>query len=196
MPDVWDPPADTSGGYFICSYTNGVYTHRARYHFNHCDVVDLTYTDLIGSEVNVSDTINHLLDVLKAFWTPAWTLTLQSVWVMVAGVPTPHEPPPVITPRPGTSLLAEATDPAGEYVFSIRSTNGGRFKAIMVAPAGWTNQSPEIGTSATSGAVGGLMTYLVSNDSEIRAHDNGKPIDYAHITSPYNRRLRRHYHLD
>lgn len=196
MADPWDPPVDASGGYFLTQYSNGTYSHRQRLHIGAFNVLGLAYTAPIGAETHVGDTINAWFDILKLFYTNAWTISLLSLWRVVEPAPPVFVIPPVITPRVGTNAGAEAVDPAGMFVFNMRTQNGNKMRIQMVAPALWANQPPEVDTPATAGNVGTMLTYLGGANCMIEAHDGSRPITYCHTTFPYNRKLRRHYHLD
>lgn len=196
MSDPWDPPADHSGGYFIAQYTNGVYTHRSRVHVDVFNVLTLNYSVAHGSESSVGQTIANFFNQWKVFYTNAWTISLLSLWAMESGIPVEIAIPPTVTPVVGTNGGAEAASPAGEQIWNLKTTNGGRARIIQVANALWSPAAPAIYTSASAGAPGAFMTYLSGVNCAIVGHDGGSLLNMAKVTTPINRRLRRHYRLD
>lgn len=196
MADPWAPPVDASGGYFILGYLNGAFLHMGRFHVAAFDKFSLTYSVAHGAETDVSDTIDAVIGLMKAFYTSAWEVGFHALWNNTGGVLAPVPIPPVITPHAGTNGGSEAERADLEQTFTIPTSGGRKAKIITIAAAGLTESTPAVYNSSSGGVIGALMAYLVGGSTGVVAHDGTALLDYAHATISQNRRLTRRYHFN
>lgn len=196
MPFNDPAPQDLSGGFFVGEYVKGNLRHRQRVHVLPFNDTTLDYTSPRGTETNVSDTALAWATVWAAFYDTGWTWSVQSVWSLSSGTPTVLPVLPAVSASgsvSGGGIVAPKLL-SGEAIFNFRTTLGNRGRFIFIAKNGWEAVPPGNVDTSSSGAEGGLMTYLRSADCMVVFHDGTQPVDHAIETFPYNSRLRRHYH--
>lgn len=191
----WDPPLDTSGGFIVFQYTNGSHTHRMRVHVAPFNKATRLYLSAHGTENGLDDTSVNFIDVVKPFYTAAWSFSVLSEWHWNSGVLEPVLPPTVLGSEVGTSGGSEAISPDLEKIINGRSSSGGRYRFTMIEAAGLTLVGPSTISSSSSGATGAFMAYVSGANTGVVAHDGGAIVDYARQTVGENRRLRRAYRL-
>lgn len=200
---AYDPPLDLSGGYVVLSYSNGTDTHRQRFHLRAftqgegTNVYTYTTPNSGGSpETTVDATLAAYLEFVKVFYNSTWTWRLDSLWKRTgANDFTQQFPVPTLAPVAGTGTVeVTGIQRCQETILNFRTAAGRRMRMVYVA-----EQQNEVTTPVFYGANSSgnntekLIAYLVGNVTGIVAHDNSQPVAPAHITFPYNRRLRRHY---
>lgn len=211
------PPPDASGGFFVLQYANGTDTHRARVHVlpfsttkfiigggtpsvdNDDGSHDYAYQPdrTAGMESGISDTFQAYVNVIKPYFAASWVFTLASLYKINAGVPTEIFPVPNVSPIAGSNNNPAPTGVkrALELIFNLRTAGGRRARFVMIAP---NNNFVEDVPQVVSPTIGGandkaLMAYLISDGTAIVGHDGQKLQSQGHLTTVYNRRLRRHY---
>lgn len=196
MPDPWDPPLDTSGGFFIAQYTNGVRTHKQRLHVDHFTPATQQYTAPSATETFVSDTIAAWWQVWKLHYTVAWTISNLELWAIIGGVPVLQAPPPLPTPVVGTAAGPEAETPAQEQIVNMKTGGGHAARIILISAANLIATAPFTVNNASGAPWGATMTYLSGINTKLVGHDGQHFVDFAKITVIENRRLRRRYGLN
>jgi hypothetical protein len=196
---------DKSGGYAVVQYTNGVDTHRARFHFASLHAADptLTYAAPIGAENTVFDTFAALFGIIKTQYDNTWAFSMLSAYVNAG--PDPNNPgfnlfnqqfgwaPPAQQVGTGASITA-AQQRALMLNFNFHTFQGGRARISLIGPGGEAYFIPQdIAPNAAGTAFQKLVAYLTGGATGVVGHDGALLTGHARLTAAYNVRLRRHY---
>lgn len=193
------PPADTSGGYFIATYTNGTDVHHTRQHVRAFDSSGNYSSPGAGTPTSVMADFTGFATKFMAHYNNAWTMTLTSIF-QNNGDGTFTElfgwtSPAVVT---GTNAGATPADQtrAGEGILNFRDGHGGRARCILIGSPVFNLSTPP---QPVSGAGAGnitqqLVDYLTNPvKTNIVSHAGHQSQSPARLTNCVNRRLRRHY---
>lgn len=207
------PPADNSGGFFVIKYTNGLDTHRMRHHFGPVTrgatgpnggalFSYVTPPTESGASATVQDDMTKLMNAVAGFLSTAWTLSVDALWTIQAqnGQVIESEEFGWDRPNPVTSTsgtpATSALQRAGEFVFSTRTSQGGRYRLIIIGSGNWAANTTGSITTAHVGDANinfNLAGIVCGPTTGLVAHDGYKPQLPLHLTAPYNSRLRRKY---
>ncbi len=200
MPSIPTPPADLSGGFLILQYTNGTRLHKMRVHlapFNPGGGTTVPYVTPTTGEHSINDTFFALATLLAPYFPNTWSISGAALYQMVSGSPVEVFPVPTSGAVVGTSAGAEASGeaPAAEMIFNFKTELGNRARLVIIGSNAWAPNSPAIITTSSGGTAHdqALVAYLTGTNTEIVGHDGTKFSGNAHLTYPFNRRLRKHY---
>jgi hypothetical protein len=198
---------DNSGGWIVMKYTNGAYTHRMKQHVDKWQNGDntLTYSTPNGTELTVLDTFHNLASLLIPFYDAAWSYSLESVYQNIgpdpdnAGYHLFVEEFGWAIPNPvsgGQNTATSLKTAAAMECLNFRTTAGGRARITLIGSGAWSPDRVGLqGATGGDGTRAAIVSYVSGPATGLRGHDGAKFVAQAHITSPYNRRLRRRYNL-
>lgn len=179
------------GGFVVISYTNGVRTHRVRFHVAPFDPATGVYTTPQGSEANVGTTVTNLMNYLKAFFTPAWTFSWSAQYHYNFGAPQEIVITQLVANVVGTSGAGEAPINYAFLAWNFRSTLLGRARFFTFEVAGLVAGHAGTTPAGASGSTGTFVTYLCGPNTGVVAHDGGRFSSPCRNTSGFNKKLRR-----
>lgn len=212
-------PVDNSGGFMLVQYSNGTDVHRMRLHvlpFSRSEFVisgtpetygaddghhSYAYSPHTpaGAEMGINDTFAAICNLLKPYYTNAWTFTLAALYQNVGNVLGEVFPTPTPTAVTGTSVSALLTTQsrAMERMFNFKTALGGKARLALLGPYGYGTDSPTTVTGSSGGSASdqALVAYLSGNNTAIVGHDGQKLSNSARVTSTLNKRLRRKYNF-
>lgn len=193
------PPVDSSGGYFIATYTNGTDTHRTRQHVRAFDGSANYVAPGAGTPTSVLTDFTGFAGKFMALFNSAWSMTLTSIftnngdgtftelfgWTQPAAVA-------------GTFASATPNDQtrASELIFNFRDGHGGRGRCILIGSGGNPALAvPQIVGGASGGNVSQQLIDYLTNPvkTNIVSHAGHQYQSPARVTEVINKRLRRHY---
>jgi len=191
MATIPTPPPDLSGGYLICSYTNGVRTHRTRIHVLPFSASTGAYTTPPSGEANISNTFASFAANFMKNYTNSWTMTLLSVFQNQSG--SIVEVFPNIAPAGvvGTSASANSTLAEGYTSLNMHTTGGHRARWYTIENAGWASGPAATIPAGTGSPLQYLVAYLTGGSTGVVGHDGTPCFGNGHATSGVNKKLRR-----
>lgn len=194
-------PADAAGGFVVVRYNNtatGV-IHRCRAHVQAFNgyVAGSGWSGAYvaggsGTEADVVATAGAFMDQIKPQWASVWQFNLESVWAIVSGGPVEQfgwTPP---AQRVGTSASGDSTIPGAYYMYTFRTTHGGKYRLVVLNPAGWVEMAPQnVAANAAGNASQQMVAYLCGAATRIVGHDGNPLVAPGRQIVGVNRRLRR-----
>jgi len=187
------PPVDASGGYAIVKYSNGTLTHRTRFHvlpFN-LDATGTYVTPPGGGEASVAATFAAFCSFFAPQINTAFTMSLDQVFKIVAGVPV--EVFSMTAPATVAGTNAGAITPLEVYQnYGMRTTGGKPCRYYIFQVPGVSAGAPAVITPNAAGTANQkLCAYLQAATTAIVGHDGNKPNGTMRIIYGINKRLRR-----
>jgi hypothetical protein len=196
---------DNSGGWFIIRYSDGQHTHRMKQHVQPFDTTGPTYTyktAIAGGDTDVQATFSSLVNLVRPFYNNAWSFVLDSIYQNKGVDPTDASrnifqevfnwTRPLAAAGSGASATT-ANQAAGMMVYNMNTTQGGRGRVVLIGSFDWTVNNVADVNPGDAGPAGALIGYLMGATTGIVGHDGNPFRGAAHMTQPYNRRLRRKY---
>lgn len=219
--NVPEPPIDSSGGFVVVRITDGIHTHRHRFHVRGAEDTIGTYIAPpvgpavgIGSanEVTVTDTFVQYMTRYMALYSEAWSAIFESYWrAETEPLGTPQRmveqfPPPTPTPIAGTLGGGDprnTNDLAIQGTISMKTINGGRARVTVIASGlvkmahplprviGATTVTPAINYNDYDARLMALVNYLATTTTGVCGHDGFQLTAYGKLTIVDNKRIRR-----
>jgi hypothetical protein len=199
------PPGDNAHARLRIKYSNGVHSHRMNVHLAGAILSPSgTFNDYnyVGgapagsTETSVIGTFTGLVYAIKGLYTAGWLFTIDALYQVNSGVSTEMFPAPAPAAIQGAITGAETTIPEGMIVFNFRTVGGHRARIECIESQEYINYIPGGQVQASIGGnalLAAVVAYMGGTDTAVVGHDGTHAQPLAHVTTPYNRRLRRHY---
>lgn len=199
------PPGDNAHARLRIKYSNGVHNHRMNVHLAGAILTpsgafnDYSYVGGApagSTETSVIGSFTGLVYAIKGLFTAEWYFSVDALYQVNSGVSTEVFPAPAPAPLPGAITGAETTVPEGEIIFNFRTVGGHHARIVLIESQEWINYIPGGQIQAATGGnplLAAVVAYMGGTDTAVVGHDGTHVTPLAHITTPYNRRLRKHY---
>lgn len=187
------PPVDASGGFFVIKYSDGSHTHRQRVHvapFN-LDATMTYVTPAAGGDASVTATYNNFAANLQDFLRSAFTISLDAVFKVTAGVATEYFGYTVPAAIAGGNAGADVQDEVF-ICLNHRTVLGGHARFFIFHTPAWTAGVPIVYTATTGGAIYQTFAgFIDPTKTGVRGHDGSLLQLPGKATFGINKKLRR-----